>query len=101
MKNERWILLHRLGHGHTSTSKARAAKKFLLLVSGERHMDLNIGEKHVFEVRSPELKLFHILIEGMRKPWTVPMLLIVRHSERKKHQTVKEMFNNPKQFNEE
>jgi len=91
-----------LGHGHTSTSKARAAKKFLLLVSGEREMDLKIGEKHVFEVRSPELEgISHTHRANAKALDGSDVVDLYDSLKEKSHQTVKEVFNNPKQFNEE
>jgi len=91
-----------LGHGQTSTSKARAAKKFLLLVSGERQMDLNIGEKHVFEVRSPELEgISHPHRANAKALDSSDVVILYDILKEKSHQTVKEVFNNPKQFNEE
>jgi len=91
-----------LGRGYTSTSKARSAKLLLLLVSRERQMDLNIGEKHVFEVRSPEPEgISHPHRANAKALDSSDVVDLYDILEEKSHQTVKEVFNNPKQFNEE
>lgn len=80
--------------------------------------DLNVGEKHLFEVRSPELDgishphRVNDMFVSYRKVWdqaakavdsldTSDLVDLYDILLQQSHQTVREVFNNPKQFNGE